>query len=210
MTARAPKQEILDAAFAVLMRDGLPWLSYDAVASAAGTSRQRVRYHFPDPDTLMVALCDRMADAYRTLLTEGAAEVPGPHRLGFFLDFYFGMLEGTPKPRDDAAYDAAMALAVRSATVRGTLRAQYGLLAQVVCHEVRVAHPEIDLPSAEEIGYAFVALMYGHWKMVASLGLSDEHGRIARAAMDRLISTYRAGAAPLSPPVRLFATAKGV
>lgn len=32
--------------------------------------------------------------------------------------------------------------------------------------------------------------MYGHWKMVASLGCSSGHNRIAREAMDRIISSY--------------------
>lgn len=107
------KARIVAATVAALQRGGLPPLSYDAVAQEAGMTRQAVRYHFPDHEALMVATCDRLADAYRAALIENAARLQGPHRLDMFLDFYFDLLDGTPKPRDDAAYDAMMSLATR-------------------------------------------------------------------------------------------------
>ena len=32
--------------------------------------------------------------------------------------------------------------------------------------------------------------MYGHWKMVATLGFSPSHNSVTRAAVDRLIESY--------------------
>ena len=63
-----------------------------------------------------VAACDRLADAYRAALIDNAAPLDGPHRLDTFLDFYFNLLDGTRKPRDDVAYDAMMSLATGMAT----------------------------------------------------------------------------------------------
>lgn len=51
------KNIILDGAFATLKKHGLPMISYDRIAEAAGLSRQVVRYHFPDQEDMMVALC---------------------------------------------------------------------------------------------------------------------------------------------------------
>ena len=197
------KQRIVDAAFAVLQRHGLPHVSYDVIAEEAHLTRQAVRYHFPSPEALMVAVCDRLAEAYRAALIDNAARLDGPKRLGMFLDFYFNLLDGSLKPRDDAAYDAMMSLATGSTAIRGNLRAQYQLLGQVMSHEFCIAHPELSHRAADELSWLFVCLMYGHWKMVATLGISESHNRLTRAAIDRLILSYceypttEAGIAPI-------------
>ena len=184
------KRRILDATIASLQRRGLPPLSYDTVAAELGVTRQAVRYHFPDAEALMIAVCDRLADAYRAALVRNAARLEGPRRLDMFLDFYFNLLDGVPKPRDDAAYDAMMSLATGSDAIRDALRGQYTTLGQVMRHEFEVAHPRLDAQAADELSYLFVCLMYGHWKMVATLGVSAAHNRVTRAAMDRLIRSY--------------------
>ena len=183
--------EIVEGAFAVLLREGLASLSYDRVASGANVSRQLVRYYFPEPDDLMVALADRLADAYREALTDGLAGVSGPDRLNIFFDFYFDLLDGRAKPRDDQAYDALFSLAAGSAPIRENLRGQYSLLGLTLTHEIRSCYPEIPMSSCAEISYLFVTIMYGHWKMVASLGLSEDHKHIARRSIDRIIASYR-------------------
>jgi hypothetical protein len=40
------------------------------------------------------------------------------------------------------------------------------------------------------VGYLFVSLMYGHWKMLATLGFSDNWNRVSRETMDRLVGFY--------------------
>lgn len=188
--------EILTGAFDVLMREGLPHLSYKSVAEASGVTRQLVRYYFPTPDDLMIALCDHLAVAYREALITTISDHEGDDRVAVFLDFYFDLLDGAQKPRDDQAYDALMSLAARNPLIKENLRQQYTLLGQVMSHELRQQYPEIPLPQCEEISFAFVATMYGHWKMVASLGLSEDHKHITRATMTRLIESYRQDSSP--------------
>ena len=193
------KKQIIEGAFGALLSDGLPNLSYDRIAQAAGTSRQLVRYHFRDPDALMVSVCDRLAAAYRETILAGAAKAtPDGERLSMLLDFLFDMAEGRDKPRDEQVYDALMARTATSPRVRGALREQSGLLGRVVAHEVRVAHPQLDEAQAGEISYVVVALFYGHWRMVGSLGFSEAHKVVAREAVARVIAAHLAdGAAPL-------------
>ncbi|MGP6086679.1 TetR/AcrR family transcriptional regulator [Antarctobacter jejuensis] len=187
----------MDSTLLALQKHGLPPISYDLIAAETGLSRQLVRYHYPDADDLMVAVCDRLAAVYRQLLVTNAARLEGPGRLEMFLDFYFDLLDGTPKPRDDRVYDAMMSLSASSGAVRENLRGQYKLLGQVISHEINTAHPEMPARATEELAYIFVCLMYGHWKMVASLGVSDAHKKVSRAAMDRLIRSYVDGGKPL-------------
>lgn len=160
-------------------------------------TRQVVRYHFADPNDLMVALCDMLAGTYRDILIAGIAGRADGDRLRTFCDFYFDLLEGTAKPKDDQVYDALFSLATRSPAIRRNLRDQYTLLGHALTHELRLSHPRIPLQSCAEISYLFVALMYGHWKMVATLGLSPDHRHVTRRAIDQIIASYEEDPLPL-------------
>lgn len=190
--AEIRKPAILQAAFDAISENGLPMPSYDAIARAGGISRQLIRHYFPDPEELMLAVCDRLAAAYRDRLMQGIIAADSHERLATFLDFYFGFLEGhgLDKPADDKVYDAVLALAAGSDRIRANLHEQYSLLRHTVAHEIQISHPSLSQRACREIAYLFVSLMYGHWKMVASLGFSSEHNRIAREAMDRIIASY--------------------
>ena len=195
-SAASRRQQIIEGALDALLTHGLPHVSYDRIAEAAGLTRQLVRYHFPEPDDLMLEVCNRMAETYRDALIGTAGQLDGPARVDAFLDFYFDLLEGRPKPSDDSAYDAMMSLATARPRVQDALADQYKLVGQVLSHEFAVQYSELDQRSAEELSYLFVSLMYGHWKMVASLGFSPSHNRIARQAMERLIRSYQQASLP--------------
>jgi AcrR family transcriptional regulator len=65
------KPEIVQATMKAISRHGLPMLSYDLIAQEVDMSRQLIRHYFPDPETLMVAVCDALAANYRELLLKG-------------------------------------------------------------------------------------------------------------------------------------------
>jgi AcrR family transcriptional regulator len=184
------KQMILKGAFSALKNSGLPALSFDVIAEEAGVSRQLVRYHYKDNEALMIALCDYLAGLYRDTLIAGVMQAEGKDRLQIFLDFYFDLLDDMPKPRDDQVYDALMSLSAGAPKIQANLRSQYSLLGQVLSHEFELQYPSLNSQQSRELSYLFVSLMYGHWKMVASLGLSEDHKYISRKAMDRLIDSY--------------------
>jgi len=184
------KQRVLEAAYQILATEGLQALSFSRIAERADLSRQLVRYYFDTLDAVMISVCDYLAGLYRAGLVGGLVELDETRRLDFFLDFYFGLLGDPAKPRDDQAYDAAFAFAAGCDKVRQSLKAQYGLLGQIVSHEIQLKYPALKTNEALELSYLFVCLMYGHWKMVASLGYSEDHKYITRNAIDRLIQSY--------------------
>ncbi|WP_439533389.1 TetR/AcrR family transcriptional regulator [Polymorphobacter sp.] len=188
------KPEIVQAAIKTIAAQGVPTPSYDDIAREAGMSRQLIRHYFPDPEALMVAVCDALAASYRECLARGIIAGNTTTRISTFFDFYFNFLapQGLRKPVDDAVYDAMFALAAGSEAVRKNLREQYDLLHHVIAHEVQIAHPALHQKACSEIGFLFVSLMYGHWKMVATLGLSEDYNRVSRQALDRLIDSYLA------------------
>lgn len=185
-------QLIRKGAFEVLLNEGLPHLSYDRVAQAAGVTRQLVRYYYPNAETLMLELCDDLAARYREILLDSVADKTGADRITVFFDFYFDLLDGQAKPRDDQVYDALLSLSAGSEPIKTNLRQQYQLLGQVLSHEIKQVHQGLPIESCEEIAYLLITLMYGHWKMVATLGMNPANNRVARQAMDRLIASYLA------------------
>lgn len=188
------KTQILTAAAGLLSAQGVQALSFEAVAQAAGLSRQLVRYYFADLDALMAGLCDHLAAGYRELLIGGILELREVERLGFFLDFFFDLAEARRMPGDLEAYDALVAWSVGAAPLRERMCAQYRTLGQVMVHELAIAHPQLPMAACEELSFLFVSMMHAHWSFVASLGHSRDHGRLARKAMDRLIASYLADA----------------
>lgn len=183
-------QRILAGAVALLARDGLQALSYESLAKEADMSRQLLRYYYPDLDTLIAALCERLAIEYREILVSGIVEVKQVNRLSFFLDFFFDLAEGARMPDKLEVYDALIAYSVGSDAVRARMCDQYKTLGQVIIHELAIAHPELDGRACEEISFVFVSMMHAHWSFVASLGYDREHGKLARRAMERLIRSY--------------------
>ncbi|MCV0398022.1 MAG: TetR/AcrR family transcriptional regulator [Rhizobiaceae bacterium] len=186
------KPEIVEGVLKAINKHGLPLPSYDTIAQEAGMSRQLIRHYFPDPEKLMLAVCDALAASYRELLMKGILQAQATERLPLFLDFYFNFLadKGLRKPADDAVYDAMFSLAVASPAIRQNLHDQYDLLRHTIAHEVQISNPGLPQAACREIGFLFVALMYGHWKMVATLGFSQEHNRVTREALDRLLQSY--------------------
>lgn len=67
---------ILDAANAVLRRNGARALTIDAVAAAAGLSKGGVMHHFASKDALVAALVARKLTSLRTGIAECEAEQP--------------------------------------------------------------------------------------------------------------------------------------
>ncbi|MEM9248558.1 MAG: TetR/AcrR family transcriptional regulator [Pseudomonadota bacterium] len=189
-TTGSKAEAILHGAMDVLLSEGLPHVSYDRVAQAAGVTRQLVRYHYPSHEALMLAVCEHLAATYREVLIASVSGKSGTERLGIFFDFYFDLLEGAAKPRDDQIYDALLSLSARSDQIRTALRDQYQLLGTVLSHEIRQVHLSLPMEACEELAYLLITIMYGHWKMVATLGMGESHKHIARRAMDRLLQSY--------------------
>lgn len=189
-TAPEPRKRIAGDVAEFLASKGAPLPTFSQLSQGTDASRQLIRYYFDDADDMMLAVSDHLAEAYRMALVSGVEGLQGQRRLTFIFDFYFDLVEDIPKPRDDHAYDAMMAFAARSPKVRGALLEQYTLLGQVLALEIKIVHPHLTLDTCAEISYLFVCLMYGHWKMVATLGLTEDHRRITRRAIDRIIAAY--------------------
>ncbi len=187
---KAQKKQIVEGVTDLLQKQGPPHPSYSQIADSSKLSRQLIRYYFDDPEDLMCEACNLLAEAYRMALINGVETLEGPKRLQFIFDFYFDLVDDLRKPRDDQSYDAVMAFAAGSERIRTNLRGQYTLLGQVLQLEVKMQYPDLSLEDCAEISYLFVCIMYGHWKLAGSLGVSEDHKLVARRSIDRIIASY--------------------
>ena len=196
--AEIRRPEIVEALYRAIQSEGISLPSYDQVARHGEMSRQLIRHYFARSEDMALMLCDTLAQTYRDCLMRGIVAADESRRLPVFLDFYFDFLseKGLPKPADDAVYDALFALAGTNEKVRANLHGQYDLLQWTLAHEIQISHPGLHPAACRELGFLVVALMYGHWKMVATLGFSTSFNRVSRGAIDRLIASYLADYTP--------------
>ncbi len=203
---KAQRSQIVAGAAKHLLEHGPPYPGYKEIGESADISRQLIRYYFSEPDELMCEVCDLLAEAYRMALVNGVETLDGPKRLQFIFDFYFDLVDDVPKPRDDQTYDAMFAFSARSDRIATNLRGQYTLLGQVLQLELKMQFPDLSLEDCAEIGYLFVCIMYGHWKLVGTLGVAEDHKLIARRAIDRIITSYATQTHQPIAPVKVWET----
>jgi len=75
MTRESSRDAILDAAEAIVREQGAAHLTLDAAAERAGLSKGGVLYHFQTKDALLVALVERMTQAFQGLYAETRARM---------------------------------------------------------------------------------------------------------------------------------------
>lgn len=155
-------------------------------------SRQLIRHYFPDDEDMVLGLCEALQNAYRDCLVQTAIAAVDGRRLQVFIDFLFDLMRerGLPKPADDNIFDAIFSYANTHEKVRDKLHAGYEIVQMTMAHEIQVTHPNLPQSGCNELGYLIVATMYGHWKMVKTVGFPEGHSRIARDAVNRLIDSY--------------------
>lgn len=187
------RAEIVQALSKALTDDGLSLPSNDAIAAKAGMSRQLIRHYFPDQQEMVTELTESLSSEYKQLLAKALGYVQSGDRLQFLLDFYFGQTDEKmfSKPDDDHIYDVLFAIANQVAVVRENLYQQYNLLKFTFAHEIQIKYADLSQKACEELAALIVSLMYGHWKMIKTVGFSDDLNIIAREAVDRLMQSYR-------------------
>lgn len=75
---RNTKQDLLHAAGRVILRDGVPGLTLDAVAAEAGRSKGGLIYHYPSKDALIGAMLDRLVEITEAEIAAYRARDDGP------------------------------------------------------------------------------------------------------------------------------------
>jgi len=186
------RPEIIEALQKSIVTDGVNIPSYDQIANHGEMSRQLIRHYFPDEEEMMLALCETLEQVYRDCLVKSAIAATGGSRLQLFIDFYFNLLSdrGLPKPPDDKIYDALLSYANTHEPLREKLHNGYQLVQMTFAHEIQVSYPELPQSGCKELGYIITATMYGHWKMVKTIGFSESYSIVARDSVMRVIESY--------------------
>jgi AcrR family transcriptional regulator len=180
------RNSILNAAEAVVMRQGIANLALDAVAAEAGMSKGGLLHHFPTKDRLVEALVMRSAENWRVCYMEAYERTPeGPGRMArALLDHCLSDAEGWTEElkRSSSACFAALA---QNPSLIEPMRAVYSDLRQRVADD--------GLPPG--VGEAIAAAIDGLW-LYWVLGLAtvdqDLVVRVRRALEDMLARSQAA------------------
>jgi AcrR family transcriptional regulator len=108
-TAQA-RDRLIDAAEAVIVRDGVANLTLDAVAKEAGVSKGGLLYHFPSKSALTMAIVERLAT--RCEANQARALQAEPASPGAFTRAYLhARLESALEPDEAPLHTALLAAA---------------------------------------------------------------------------------------------------
>jgi AcrR family transcriptional regulator len=188
--------ELLDAAEAVIVRDGIASLTLDSVAAEAKVSKGGLLHHFPSKDRLVEALVTRTANAIRehnAAAFESAPEGPGRMARGLLAANLRDMQEWcTTCQRSSAATFSALA---HNPQLLAPMREAYADLHRRVAAD--------DLPAG--VGDAVVAAIDGMW-LYWVLGLVPvDQAMIVRVrkALEKILDDAKAsGRARRAKPAR--------
>ena len=183
------REEILDASYRAIQKFGLSAVSYDLIAEEANTSRQLIRHYYPEAEDLMVDVVQSFTEQYQSLVMENIVSQKATQRLSTLMDFFFNSATIQNSP-PSSAFDSLFALAASSKRVRAALHTTHQVLADTFATELLMSYPKLDLQTRTEIGFVFVSLQSGNWRLISSLGFDDKYESAARQAMDQIIASY--------------------
>jgi AcrR family transcriptional regulator len=159
---RTSREELVDAAVAVIRRDG-PGASMEAIAAEAGVTKPIVYRHFDSRDGLKDALAERFAGELRARLQKAMAHEGEPHDiLAATIGAYVTFIE-----RDPQMYRFLVRHALREEwegeRLSGFIRQVGADIAQVIGEQLRANGR--DSGAAEPWAYGIVGLVHmaGDW-----------------------------------------------
>lgn len=183
------REEIIEASYRAMKKYGLSTVSYDLIAEEAGCSRKLIRHYFPDSEDLMVAIVETVFEQFYGLVMGNIANQSITHRLDTYIGFFLEQASGEDSP-PSTAIDSLFALTQGSEAVRKAMANAHQIMVDIFATELLMDYPELDMTTRSEIGYLFVCLSTGYWRMLSSLGFSDEYSASARVAMEKIIGSY--------------------
>ncbi len=144
------RQRALEAAVAIVHRDGASSLTMDAVAKEAGVSKGGVLHHFPTKDALVLAVVERLTTAWEAAVQARAEMDPQP--VGRFVRAFLDTMTDPALTTIGRGLLAAVAL---NPALLDPMRATYHRCQQ------RIANDGLDLASAYQCVLVADALWYG-------------------------------------------------
>jgi AcrR family transcriptional regulator len=185
------RERILDRAFRVASRDGLEGLSIGGLASELGLSKSGLFAHFGSKEDLQVAVLERAAEHFETVVMKPAFRAPrGLPRLRKIFDLWLAWADDPGLPGGCIFMAAAAELDDREGRPRDTLIKNQKRLFEALGRSATLAieekHFRNDLEVEQLVFELYgILLSYNHYKRLLR---AKETDRRTRAAFERLVS----------------------
>jgi AcrR family transcriptional regulator len=182
------RDKLLDAAEAVVVRQGIANLTLESVAAEAGLSKGGLLHHFPTKDRLIEGMVIRCAEHWRACSMEAyeqAAEGPGRMARGLINHGLSDAKSWTEQCRRSSA--AVFAALAQNPALIEPMRAAYA--------DVRERLVEDGLPAG--VGEAVAAAIDGLW-LYSVIGLPVDQAQLVRmrAALEEMLARSTQAASP--------------
>lgn len=170
MSRRGTRERLLDAALALVRRDGAQALTLDAVAAEAGVSKGGLLYHFASKRELLDALVERWIDAWQADLD---ADERGD---GFTAAFVRTSHLGGAGQEERAAETALLAAMVAEPEVLAAARERYATW-----------QDRVEREGGDPVAATVARLAADGLWLADLLGLAPPQGDLRQAVLDRLL-----------------------
>lgn len=185
-SSAAPRDRMLDAAEAVVVRQGIANLTLDAVAAEAGISKGGLLHHFPSKDRLVEHMVARCAENWLACAIGSYESVPeGPGRMArAMLSHLVDAQSWTDQCRQSSS--AVFAALAQNPALIQPMRAVYSTIREKLAHD--------GLPPG--VGETVIAAMDGLWlyRVLGLASVDQELMDLVRNVLESLLK--RPGAAP--------------
>jgi AcrR family transcriptional regulator len=176
------RQHILDAAFHLLMTDGLPAFTLDALAKRVGLSKAGVLHHFPDKDAVAAAMMLREVERFNQRIQ--AFTQADKARRGRFVRAYLRASIELARATDHACfarfYEIAWSMPAVLAAVQPVL--------------LKLCHEWYGRDGADPVDTRVVIHAIDGCMLDIAMGLSQLDDPIVQATLTRLDALSRKGA----------------
>jgi AcrR family transcriptional regulator len=154
----AKRQEIVDAAKKMLLKNGPDGLVLREVADKLGITHGNLQYYYPTRAALLVAIFDQELAKYTDALKEGVASTSSRRgRLGAIIDSGLAML----RSRETALWRTLMSMADHNREMKAILKKENDLYEQLVAEELRTIAPRLSLQRRRHIAKIIHAIIDG-------------------------------------------------
>ncbi len=181
------RNAVLEAALAIIARDGPARLTLDAIAREGGLSKGRLMHQFPSKEAVLAALVKRLTEYseafYRAYMDEFGTGQPQPHLAAYIAS----LREATATPRSHVF--AVLAAAAQEPGLMTVTR-------DIDAKKIKAIKAESSDPDLAILRWVAA------WglTLTALLGLSPLSEKERQRLFDRLLDDRLWGSTPKSPP----------
>lgn len=196
-TSGRRQEQILEAFFNCVSRNGIKDSTIAHVAEESGLQRTLIYHYFRDRGILIDRLIDYIIERteWRLFRAISRSRGTGPDRFMALIDYFLGNGYTDAPHEDFVVFGEVVALGLRDNHVGERVTAVWSTWLRFVDHELVRAYPGVPESRRTAVAYGLI-LIFEQNAFMRILGLEEAHGDHARNAALALLASLEAASEP--------------